>query len=366
MMSAAGATTVEAPRERGLARLFRRARTERSVSFPELVWAHFLRQKELRDRQHEPYAGPAEKRYRDFEARFEARHGQIVQAYWCSGNASAAAITIKRRPLILADVVQLHWAADWSTKDLPKLMALLYRCESLSVRIHEVLRDTSQRLATESLFTVMSHVLGFAETSGAHEPRAVSEVVRTSSQQLRKIEGYYREAAVRSGQIVYVTGMLLGMIPIAVLAVVASALLGSYGASPSRVGAMCFAAGGVGALISVMSRMNSGKVHVDWEFGKDTARTLGLLRPYVGAVFGLMTYLALKGNVVSIDVAGKDNAYFFVLFAFVAGFSERFAQDLLLRPAVESVVSRGRRRPRQEPEPDADELADAPTPSWGA
>ena len=345
-----GATTVEAPRERSLIRFFRRRTAERKVSFPELVWAHFLRQKELRDRQLEPYQGPAEKRYRDFEARFEAQHGEIVQAYWCSDDASAVAITIKRRPLILPDTVRLHWATDWSTKDMPKLMTLLYRSESLSVRVHEVLRDTSQRLAMQSLFTVISFVLGFAETESAHDEKAVSQVVRTSAQQLKKIERYYRGAAVRSGQIVYVTGMLLGIVPLAALIAVASVLgLGDYGNAATRVGIVCFAVGGVGALVSVISRMNSRRMRVDWEFGKDTVRTLGLLRPYVGAVFGLMTYLALKGDVVAIDVAGKDNAYFFVLFSFVAGFSERFAGDLLLRPAVEPVLARSRRR-REEPE----------------
>jgi hypothetical protein len=270
------------------------------------------------------------------------------------------AITIRRRPLILPDVVELHWATDWSTRGLPKLMTVLYRCESLSVRVHEVLRDTSQRVAMQSLFTVIGFVLGFAESEAAQDDKAVAQVARTSAQQLKKIERYYREAAVRSGQIVYVTGMLVGMLPIAVLVLVASVLgLGGYGHSPVRVGITCFAAGGVGALISVMSRMNSGSVRVDWEFGKDTVRTLGLLRPYVGAVFGLMTYLALKGDVVAIDVAGKDNSYFFVLFSFVAGFSERFARDLLLQPAVATVVGRGRRRSPGMEEPGSSELGDA-------
>jgi hypothetical protein len=366
-MSATEAPTLAARGERILGRISRRLGAERGVSFPELVWAHHLRQKELRDRHHEPYRGPAEHRFRDFEERFEARNGPIVNAYWCSDEASAVALTIKRRPLLLPDRVRLHWATDWTTKDMPKLMTALYRCESLSVRVQEVLRDTSLRLAMQSLFTAISFLLGFAETERARNERAVAEIEHATNLQLAKIERYYRRAALRSGQIVYVGGMLLGMVPMAALAVVAWLLkIVDLGNPAARLGLFCFAAGGVGALISVMARMNSGKVRVDWEFGKDTLRTLGALRPFVGAVFGLMTYFALKSGVVALDVGdGKQTAYFFVLFSFAAGFSERLAQDMLLGSTLESAVARGRRRRRAEEEeaPALDELGPAPEPT---
>jgi sulfite exporter TauE/SafE len=357
MMNAAGVTTAEAPRDEGLLRsILRRRRPERSVSFAELVWVHYLRQKELGERLHEPYEGPAEERYRAFEERFEAKHGPIASAYWCTTEASAVALTIKHRPWILPDAVRLHWATDWSTKDNPKLMKILYRCESLAVRVQEVLRDTSQRLATQSLFTMISFVLGFAESGRARNERAVAEVERLAREQLAKIETYYRNAAVRSGQIVYLGGMLLGMIPTALLVVLALVLkvLDPHNSSV-RTGILCLAAGSVGALMSVMSRMNSNKVRVDWEFGKDTLRTLGALRPFVGAVFGLMTFFALKSGVVALDIANKDKStYFYVLFAFAAGFSERLAQDMLLGSTVETAVSRGKRR--QEGKQAAEEL----------
>jgi hypothetical protein len=100
---------------------------ERNVSFPELVWIHHLRQKDLENSHHRPYTGAAEERYRDFEARFEEQHGKIVSAYWCTDEASAIVLTIKRRPLLLADSVRLHWATDWSTRDKPKPLWLRRR-----------------------------------------------------------------------------------------------------------------------------------------------------------------------------------------------------------------------------------------------
>ncbi len=361
-MNAAAAPTVEARATKSLRSIFRRRRAGRTVSFPELVCLHHLRQQELDEGKHDPYSGPAEDRYRKFVERFEAEHGRIVDAYWCREEASAVALTVKRRPLMLPDVVRLHWATDWATKESPRLMNLLYRCESIAVRVQEVLRDTSQRLAMQSLFTVISYLLGFNETGRAHNDRAVAEIDRTTREELKGIESYYRRAAVRSGQIVYVGGMLLGMLPLALLIVLALVLkLADSHNSAVRIGILCFAAGGVGALMSVMSRMTSGRVHVDWEFGKDTLRTLGALRPFVGGVFGLMTFFALKSGVVALDIANNSRStYFYVLFAFAAGFSERLAQDMLLGPTVQAAAARGKRQQPVEPHPDADELEAVP------
>jgi hypothetical protein len=344
----AAAVSSEAPARRGLRSRVRRRRAARTVSFPELVWLHYLRQQELKQGRHKPYEGPAEDRYRKFVERFEEEHGKIVDAYWCSNQASAVAVTVKRRPLLLPDVVRLHWATDWATKEKPKLMTLLYRCESLAVKVHEVLRDTSQRLAMQSLFTVVSFLLGFAETDRSDNDRAVAEVDRNTRKELTRVEDYYHKAAARSGQIVYVAGMLLGMVPVALLIVLALVLrLADSHNLAARQGLICFAAGAVGALMSVMARMNSGRVRVDWEFGKDTLRTLGALRPFVGGIFGLMAFFALKSGVVALDIAdAKRSTYFYVLFAFAAGFSERLAQDMLLGPTVQAV---GRtRRPRDQ------------------
>jgi hypothetical protein len=348
-VNATAAEGVEAPAERGLLGRLRRKRAEHNVSFPELVWMHHLRQRDLEHSNRRPYTGAAEERYREFEARFEEQNGKIVSAYWCTDEASAIVLTIKRRPLLLADTVRLHWATDWSTRDKPKLMTLLYECESLAVKVQEVLRDTSRRLAVQSLFSVISFVLGFAETERAQNERAVADVTRTTRAHLKEIEKYYRKAAARSGQIVYIGGVLLGMVPMVLLALLAWLLIANAKDfnSPAGIGLLCFSAGGVGALVSVMSRMSTGRVRLDWEFGKDTLRTLGALRPFVGAVFGLMTFLALKSGVVKL-MSGDGSSYYYIVFAFIAGFSERFAQDMLLGSS--SADNSGRKAQQAQPD----------------
>jgi hypothetical protein len=59
----------------------------------------------------------------------------------------------------------------------------------------------------------------------------------------------------------------------------------------------------------------------------------------------MMTFFALKSGVVALDIANNSKSiYFYVLFAFAAGFSERLAQDMLVGSTVEAAVSRGKRR----------------------
>jgi hypothetical protein len=341
-VNAVGATTVEASERRSLRSRIRRRRRERhGVSFPELVWMHHLRQQELSEGQHEPYEGPAEQRYREFVDRFEDQNGAIVSQYWCTTEASGIALTIKRRPFLLADTVRLHWATDWSTKDKPKLMRLLYECETLAVKVQEVLRDTSRRLAIQSLFNVISFVLAFAETPHASDDKSVAEISRSTRAGLKEVNTFYRHAAERSGQITYVGGMLFGMLAPLLISIAGWILVGHNHSSAVGIGLLCFSAGAVGALVSVMSRLSSGKVTLDWEYGKDTLRTLGSLRPFVGAVFGLITYLALRSGVIGIDLANHDGrSYYYVVFSFAAGFSERLAQDMLLATTLESVPGR--------------------------
>ena len=372
MNVAAAGTTVKAPSRKHFWSLRRRNRADHSVSFPELVWLHHLRQEELKKRGHDPYEGPAEQRYRRYLRWFEEEHGKIVDSYWCVNDASGVALTVRRRPLMFPDVVRLHWATDWTTKDKPKLMNVLYRAEAIAVRVHEVLRDTSQRLAMQSLFTVFSHVLGFSETDRAHNDRACAELDRQTRAELKGIESYYQRAAVRSGQIVYVGGMLLGALPLVLLVALALVLkLADSHDTAVRTGLFCFAAGGLGALISVMSRMTSNRVRVDWEFGKDTLRTLGALRPFVGGVFGLMTFFALKSGVVALDIVNSSKStYFYVLFAFAAGFSERLAQDMLLGPTVGAAAVKGKQAARdpeaeEPPPPPSEELEPATTTGTG-
>jgi len=99
---------------------------------------------------------------------------------------------------------------------------------------------------------------------------------------------------------------------------------------------VCLLAGLVGATVSVMWRMSSGKLMVDYEVPSVTLRFLGGFRPIIGSVSGMVLYILLTIGLINLTglSAGTGqgtgvnlNLYFAI--AFLAGFSERLAPDML-------------------------------------
>jgi hypothetical protein len=346
------------PEERTRRRRVRR-QPQGSYSFAELVYAHYLRQQALEKGR--PYQGADEDRYRRFLACFEKEHGTIASAYWCKHEASGAAVTVKRaHPLLKAigigDTVRLHRVTDWTTKDVPQIAELLHRIETLAVKAGEVLRDTSQRVAIQWLFSSTSYLLGVVDGVAKPDQSEIDKVVAVEKRELLKVDQYYRHAAVRSAHVVYLTGVLVGVATL--LAVGAASWLLwrlDFATDIVRTGFACFTAGAVGALVSVMSRLASGKLAVDYDIGRDTLRVFGALRPVIGAFFGLAAFFALESGIVNIEVGSGKTFAFYVFFAFLAGFSERWAQDMLLGAGRTLVPRReeppGPSRSSKEPEP---------------
>jgi hypothetical protein len=76
--------------------------------------------------------------------------------------------------------------------------------------------------------------------------------------------------------------------------------------------------------------MRSDRFSLDYEVGRMPAFWLGAFRPFIGAVFGLVVYFALQSELLQLQRPIEDKAfYFFTLFAFVAGFSERLTHVIL-------------------------------------
>ncbi len=93
-------------------------------------------------------------------------------------------------------------------------------------------------------------------------------------------------------------------------------------------------AGGMGAVLSVLFGMTSGKLklHAVRERGvrHGAARRRGALRPLLGGLSGIVAYVLLQAAIVPIDVPeGASGTNFVIALAIVAGFSERWARGVL-------------------------------------
>ena len=305
-----------------------------AVSFSDLVRAHYWRERVRRSG--DPAAiEAAEREFCERLEAFQRREGNLDAVYWSTRNASAVAMTVGtpnggRNPLADTETnVRLHRVTDWVTKDVDPVADALQDCDLLAIRVREILRGTSERIAMRWLYAIEEHLLGFIEREDKPDRARQEQVAAEQRQELTRIESYYLRTAAKAGRIVYVSGMLLGAGLIATVCSVLAFLLTQH-AHPwnhdVRVLLLCIGAGAVGALVSVLSRMSAStdKFAVDFEVGRPLLRRLGLYKPLVGSVFGVALYFLLASGLLMTKPPQGKVIYFYAIAAFLAGFSERF------------------------------------------
>jgi hypothetical protein len=315
------------------------------VTFPDLTWDHF--HWERRRRTGSTDNPEAADRYRETRAAFEAKNGEIVGEYWSIVEPSAVALTFKRAPLLLSPFIndrrEFHRSTDWVTRHNPPLADVLFDCENLSIRISEVLRYTSESVGLKRIMAVASHVLGVIDRAeGKVNDAQAAEIAEGEDHELGEIRNYYRKAGVRIGLTVYTQGMVIGLLLMAFLVglvVVPLVLWGSVKWDhPLHEILISAAAGAIGAIVSVLQRMASGKSFpVHYDLGKRILYMLGSNRPVLGVVFGVFTYFVLASGILGTSPpSGTNPLYYYGSLAFVAGFSERFTR--VLAKNVEALV----------------------------
>ncbi len=341
--------TVQHRRGNGLRRAVRAARREEpsvaqtgAALFPQLVWAHYQWERKLHSEDKTDDA--LEQAYRAKLAEFQKEQGRLEQVYWSTRNASAVGMTVKRGrppstdPLRLRerdDVVRLHRVTDWITRDAPRVAELLHECDLLAIRVGQVLRGTSEEIAMRWILGIEIHLLGFFEREAPlPDERAEAELVRTQRRKLAEAEAYYHRAASQAGRIVYVSGMLIGVLLVAMLGVLGGFLLWAADMpfQDRKLLLICYGAGAVGALVSAMSRMGKpepGRFNMDFELGRPLIRRLGVYRPFVGGIFGVALYFLLASGLLDLRPDKADKPFYYGFAAFLAGFSERFATVML-------------------------------------
>jgi hypothetical protein len=149
---------------------------------------------------------------------------------------------------------------------------------------------------------------------------------------LSKDESVYLASVQRLAQREYLNGMFRGfaalLVPIVILAIATGVIGFDAGWLAVAVG------GAMGAVLSVLQRMGRG-LDLGPEGERRAFKQQGLFRPVIGAVLGIASFVLLKGGLVSLSTppGNANQVLYYGGIAFLAGFSERFAQDMLVPPA---------------------------------
>jgi hypothetical protein len=329
------------------------------VTFPDLVRSHRAWELEL-------YESTCEKRKphrafeREFQRRrgeFERRYGGIESAYWSVRQASAVAYTVEKKPKLIRRWrheyrPRFHRASDWATRDEPLIAAALDDCESLAVRVEEILRGPSELIALRRIYSVASQLLGYVDrawgrkappTSGLPAPIAghqarCKEFVDEQRAELKDIERFNRRTGDGQAKILFFWGMVQGLLGVAVVTFLVGAATwpadrldgGATHWGELQLLAICVMTGALGAFLSVLQRMASldkRKFTIDFEVGRTNVRWLGIYRPCVGGIFGLATFLLLASGILQTENPPPESDYaYYGILAFFSGFFERFTK----------------------------------------
>jgi hypothetical protein len=276
----------------------------------------------------------------DFErlrAAFQDEQGRILEEYYALEFPAALLLVAQERKRRSGDVVyktRLFYDPAKSTQEFDDVFRSARRVER---KYAVLLRGRVQEIVTRGLYTTGAHLLAVLDAMPSREVRAQEESARISAaaasakKETRQIEDYASVAAMKSALIRYLSGIFLGAIAVA-LAVYAAVLLPLPDEQRSSVG-FCLACGGIGAMVSVMVRItNRRKVQIDMDQGRFVTVLSGAFRSIIGAVFGAVVFVLVTGGLLPIATSGSgEKVLFFAGLAFLAGFSERWAQDTIVR-----------------------------------
>ena len=328
------------------------------VTFPDLVRIHFRWRQALRAGSGVSDAEQARlnEEYHAALERFEDEHGELITAYWCADVESAVALTAGKPNTgwlrrLLSVSPKFHRVSDWATKDEPDIARALHQCDELAVRATEVLRGRSRRITIQLVMTSACHLLSLVDARGENPPQAHKAAVAVEVRQLAQLRHDYREAANGDAQLIYFAGMSIGIALLGVLYLVANGLLEGEGIEDRTI-IGCLVAGALGAVVSVIARINSGTFALDFDVARGYTLFLGALRPVIGSIFGLLAYFMLTSGFVNVFSLPEDDIqrfYFLCVIGFAAGFSERWAQDTL----TGGLTGRGRGKDDAAPQPQA-------------
>lgn len=295
------------------------------VTFPMVVKALGLQGRPIPEWFGERYR----KVYPPALAQFMARHCGINESFYANEFIAGALLTGKDELFF----VILGW--DQFNFDTIPARALEADINDLRLKAKLYLADCDARLCHQRLFRLCTGLIASLRLAylrwpvenqkerGTEPDQKLMADLNELRRELEGVQETYRRVGLERGQWLYVGGAAIGTTMTVVLMGVA-AILGQH--IPLWV--YVVAGGAAGALLSVLQRLTRGALRIRFE--SERLLRSGLSRPLVGVLSGLALFVLVKGNIVLsfVSTNSTNEALFFTGVAFLAGFSERFAQDV--------------------------------------
>jgi hypothetical protein len=285
-----------------------------------------------------------------FEA-FVSAQGRVTDAYYCSDVASAAAVTLKRRSfwskLFRWDEPVLHIlnnAPEGAESDpgAGAALDLLSECSRLALRSADFLTIGPRRYCVDEVFGLTTDALFIldeaarrlmqsrrTQSSSSQSDEGKTILIENAKQRASSAAAYIDAAASRSSQFYFLRGVLAGVAIVALMGWLVGTVLPAP--FPKTSFAWVLGAGALGAFVSVLLRVRSSGLTLDFEVGRSRLVLLGAIRPFFGGLSGFLLLLGILGGVIPLEQPSGETAKLalYVVAAFFAGFNERWIEDML-------------------------------------
>ncbi|HEX2053122.1 MAG TPA: hypothetical protein VHJ78_05260 [Actinomycetota bacterium] len=280
-------------------------------------------------------------------------HGSIEESYFCKRIRGAAILTQSERKKSFGRKevtlrIHLRYPPEAVVRVTPDFEEALWKCMALSKKATQLLRTQNSRMLHKVMHSTVVYLLSVLDSvegeSDEKKTQKTQQAVNQAHSELDEAQRQYRQCASWGAQLAYSKGLLLGMLFL--MALGAAVTLGVWALGDGRLAypvlqhlLLCLLAGGLGAIVSVMYRMTSGKLRPNHYTEHKSLGMLASFRPVIGAIFATAIYVLIWGGFLTMKPPDASNAYYFVAgVAFLSGFSERFAQVSLagaMKPGVE-------------------------------
>lgn len=271
---------------------------------------------------------------------YQRESGRICGSYYCEHLIGATARTSRPRFALVFN------SRSWGAEE-----ELLTSCDGLYWEGIDYLAGTDRTTFVERLYAVATDVLalldgrcaanraGAAQGSAGEDAMLRSQALEALGRKLQDVRAFYAKAAPKRARLRYLAGVAAGVaVTVALAGLLFLLLWGSHVVSVQDRGEIVaiWIAGAIGAVVSVMQRVSSDSLELHHEAGRSELFLLGAIRPLLGAAVAVALYSLFAGGIL--DFAMPDGAnnelYYFAGVGFLSGFSERFAQDMLVRTST--------------------------------
>jgi hypothetical protein len=223
---------------------------------------------------------------------------------------------------------------------------LLSRLEHIETVSHAVLFGQYRAQFTEHAYNAATNILSLMESqalaaaAGPHsepkdqdkERKDLDNRIKVAASELDDIAAFNESASQNIARLDYSKGMLIGLGLLTFFTLILNWAVAALGWLPDSTTHFIFytmLTGGVGAVVSVISRASSLKL--DYQVGHLQLTLLGMFRPLVGGIFGFIICALIRSKVVNFASPPdpSESLFYYAGAAFVSGFSERLAPGIL-------------------------------------